>query len=235
MAVVSLGFNLGENMNLERLEALIGKTKLDQIKNLNILIVGIGGVGGYTLESLVRSGVENITIIDKDIITDTNLNRQILTDTTNIGKIKVEEAVKRIKKINKSIKVTGICDFLTEKNIAKYVKDFDYIIDTCDTVSTKVALIKYANKNNIKIISCMGTAKKIDGTLLKVSTLDKTKYCPLARKIRHELTRSEQEKTKVIYSEETALKCNELGSTSYVPGIAGLLITGELIKDIINL
>lgn len=229
-----MGFILGEFMNLDRFESLIGTRKLNDIKKLKIVIVGIGGVGGYTLLSLVRSGVENITIIDKDKIDITNLNRQIITDSENIGLFKVDEGVKYAKKINPHINIVAIKEFISEDNVSM-LKGYDYIIDACDTVSAKISIIKFAISNNIKVISCMGTAKKIDATKLCVSYLDKTTYCPLAKKIRRELTKDEQKKVKVIYSEEIINKSSEiLGSTSYVPGVAGLLITGEVIKDMVR-
>lgn len=222
-------------MNLDRLISLIGKEKVEKIKNLNILIIGIGGVGGYTLESLVRSGVENITIIDNDVIDSTNLNRQIITTTKNIGKYKVDEAIKRSKEINPNINIIGIKEYLTKENISLiYDNKYDYIIDACDTTDTKIELIKECTKNNIKLISSMGTAKKTDASKLQITTLDKTSYDKLAKKIRKELTSKEMKQTIVVSSIEECKDINVLGSTSYLPGIAGLLITNYIINDIIK-
>lgn len=223
-------------MNLDRLEKLIGKDNARYISSLNTCLIGVGGVGGYTLEGLVRLGVKKITIIDSDVIDSTNLNRQIISNSTNIGNLKVEEARKRALMINPSVQVATINVFLDKENVRDYINDnFDYVIDACDTLNTKIALIKYCYNSNIKIISSMGTAKKIDGTLLKISTLDKTKYCPLARKIRKELSILEQKYVKVVYSEEKPSSIKELGSVVYVPAIAGFLICNIIVKDTLKI
>ena len=226
---------IGDDVNLDRLETLIGTNKVDQLSNLNICIVGIGGVGGYALESLVRCGVKNITIIDSDVIDKTNLNRQIISNSKNIGMKKVEAAKERAILINPDIKINDICKFLNKDNISKLInKDFDYVVDACDSIETKIHLIKYCYINKIKIISSMGTAKKLDATKLKISTLNKTNYCPFARKLRRALSNDEQKYTKVVYSTETSLKTKELGSISYLPAIAGLLICNIIVNDMIN-
>lgn len=219
-------------MNLERFEALIGDIMLNYIKNLNILIVGIGGVGGYTLESLVRSGVENITIIDFDKIDSSNLNRQILTNTENIGALKTDEAIKRSKLINPNVNIKTLDLFLDESNINDFNLDaYDYVVDTCDTLKTKELLINRCIENNIKIISSMGTAKKLDASKLEMTTLDKTSYDPLAKSLRRIINKRYHKKIKVISSKEVPIKINELGSCSYVPAVAGLLITNYIIND----
>ena len=156
-------------MDLNRLEALIGKNNLEKIKNLNILIIGIGGVGGYTLESLVRMGISNITIIDKDIIDSSNLNRQIITNQKNIGNKKVTEAKKRALSINKNIIINDLYIFLNENNINEIeLEKYDYVIDTCDTISTKILLINKCLEKNIKIVSSMGAAKRMDVTKIEL-------------------------------------------------------------------
>lgn len=222
-------------MNLERFEALVGKDNLEKIKNLNILIVGIGGVGGYTFESLVRSGIQNITIVDFDTIDSSNLNRQIITDTSNIGNAKVLEAKKRATKINADINVNALQMFLDENNINEIIlSDFDYVVDACDSVSAKVLLINTCLDMNVKIISSMGTAKKVDATKLKLTTLDKTSYDKLAKKLRNLIDKKKQKKLVVVSSTEEAIKSNVLGSSSYVPAIGGLLITNYIINDVIS-
>lgn len=222
-------------MNLNRFESLIGTNKLNTIKNKNILIVGIGGVGGYTLETLVRSGVENITIIDYDIIDSSNLNRQIITNLNNIGKLKIEEAYNRYTNINDKLKLKVLPIFLSSDNIDSInLEEFDYVVDTCDSVNTKVLLINECIKKNIKIISSMGTAKKIDATKLKITTLDKTSYDKLAKKLRSLIDKKIQKKLTVVSSTEEVSKINVLGSTSYVPATAGILITNYIINDIIK-
>ncbi len=223
-------------MNLDRLESLIGKENLNKLQNIKIAIVGIGGVGGYVLEGLVRSGVMNITLIDGDKIDPTNLNRQIISTSNNIGELKVNEAAKRVIQINPNVIVNKFSIFLTKENIQEIIdNDFDYVIDACDDVDVKIELIKFCYKNNIKIISSMGTAKKLDGTKFKIDTLNNTKYCPLAKKIRKSLSLDEQKYTTVVYSEEVQKDINVLGSISYVPAIAGLLICNAIINDIIKI
>lgn len=223
-------------MNLDRLESLIGKENLNKLQNIKIAIVGIGGVGGYVLEGLVRSGVMNITLIDGDKIDPTNLNRQIISTSNNIGELKVNEAAKRVLQINPEAYINKFSIFLNKENIQDIIgDDFDYVVDACDDVDVKIELIKFCYKNNIKIISSMGTAKKLDGTKFKIDTLNNTKYCPLAKKIRKSLSLDEQKYTTVVYSEEVQKDINVLGSISYVPAIAGLLICNAIINDIIKM
>ncbi len=224
-------------MNLNRFNALIGETKLNEIKNLNIFIVGIGGVGGYTLESLVRSGIENITIVDYDKIEDTNLNRQIISNENNIGKYKVDEAYTRYSSINKDLKLNTSKIKIDSKSIIEIMNDnsFDYIVDACDDINAKVELIKYSVKNNIKIISCMGTAKKLDPSKIEITRLDKTEYDPLAKRLRNILRKENISlKIPVVYSKENSIKSEILGSCSFVQGVAGLYITSYIINDVIN-
>lgn len=222
-------------MNLQRFEALIGADNLDKIKKTKILLIGIGGVGGYALESLVRSGIQNITIVDYDKIDSSNLNRQILTNTHNIGQYKTKEAIKRYKLINPSLNINSLEIFLDSNSLNKInIENYDYIIDACDSIDTKALLISEANRLNIKIISSMGTAKKLDASKLSITTLDKTSYDPLAKKLRKVIDKNLQKKTVVISSIEKAYDTKILGSTSYVPAVAGLLITNYIINDILK-
>ena len=160
----------------ERILKILSKEDLDKIQNLNILIVGVGGVGGYALEALARTGVKNITIIDKDKIDESNLNRQIIALNNNINNSKVEEAQKRVLSIRKNININTNEVFLNKDNLKAILDEynFDYIIDACDTVSTKIELIKYAKTNNIDIISCLGTGNRLNPENLTITTLDKT-------------------------------------------------------------
>lgn len=223
-------------MNLERTEALIGKEKLNEIINKKILLVGIGGVGGYTLESLVRIGIKNITIIDYDKFDKTNINRQILSTQENIGSIKVLEAMKRYKKINPSLNLVCVNNKLTKENSSVFLNNsYDYIIDACDDMEAKIELIKYAENNNIKIITSCGTAKRIDASLLKVTRLDKTENDPLAKKLRSELRHNDLSlKIPCLCSTELPKDIDTLGSISYVPAVAGLLITNYVINDLLK-
>ena len=222
-------------MNLERLESLVGLDVLERIKNLNILIVGIGGVGGYTLESLVRCGVENITIIDYDRVDSSNLNRQIISNLNNIGQLKVDVARKRYTTINDKLNLKTMSIFLDKDNIDSIsICQFDYVVDACDSVLTKALLMGVCVSKNIKIISSMGTAKKMDATKLSITTLDKTNYDKLAKKLRSVVPKNIQRKIKVVSSTEQVKDINVLGSNSFVPATSGLLITNYIINDVAN-
>lgn len=222
-------------MNLERLESLVGLNVLERIKNLNILIVGIGGVGGYTLESLVRCGVENITIIDYDRVDSSNLNRQIISNLNNIGQLKVDVARKRYTNINDKLNLKTMSIFLDKDNIDSInICQFDYVVDACDSVKTKALLMGVCVSKNIKIISSMGTAKKMDATKLSITTLDKTNYDKLAKKLRSVVPKNIQRKIKVVSSTEQVKDINVLGSNSFVPATSGLLITNYIINDVAN-
>jgi len=223
-------------MNLNRLISLIGQENVDKIRNLNILIIGLGGVGGYAVESLVRCGINKITLVDYDTIKPSNINRQIIVTRWNINRYKTKEFKRRIKYINKDALVNIINTKITENNIEiLFSENYDYIIDACDTSSVKVKLIKECNQRGIKLVSCMGTANKIDATKLEITTLDKTDYDPLAKKIRREIKDKEiMKNVTVISSTEKAINASVLGSTSYVPAVAGLYITNYIINDIIK-
>ena len=222
-------------MDLDRLETLIGSDNLSKLRNLNILIVGIGGVGGYVLESLVRSGINNITVVDYDVIEPTNLNRQIITSLDNIGNYKVDEALKRYKSINPDINLDIYKTFLDESNISDInILKYDYVVDACDSIKTKLLLINKCIEYNKKIITSMGTAKKLDGSKMEIITLDKTSYDPLAKLIRKSIDKRYHKKVVTVCSKEKPLDINKLGSTSYVPGIAGLLITNYIINDFLS-
>lgn len=219
-------------MNLNRLELLIGKDSLEKIKKLKILIVGLGGVGGYTFETLVRSGIENITIVDFDKVDETNLNRQILTNSSNIGKYKTEVALERALLINKNIKINKLNMFLNKDNIDELnINQYDYIVDACDSLDTKELLINYSHKYNIKLISSMGTAKKMDATKLEITTLNKTSYDALAKLLRKRIDKKIQNKIIVVSSTEKPKDIKALGSNSYVPAMSGILMTNYIIND----
>ena len=215
----------------------VGHDKFDKIKNKTILIVGLGGVGGYALESLVRSGIGHVIIVDYDVIDVTNLNRQIISDTTNIGKFKVDAFKKRILQINPDCIVEVIKEKLGDEIDFLFTRHIDYIVDACDTFEAKIALIKAGIKYNIKTISCMGTGNKLDPTKLSIMDINKTSYDPLARKIRKRLKEEHiSKKVMVVSSTEKPIATNSsvISSNAFVPAIAGLLITGYVINDIIN-
>lgn len=221
----------------ERLIALIGENNLKKIENKKILLVGIGGVGGYALESLIRTGFKHVTIIDGDLIEESNLNRQIISNKENVGYSKTDIAVKRSLAINPACDIKAFDIFLTIDNFKDYVcEDYDYIIDACDDIKIKIELIKYAKEHNIKIISSLGTARKLDPQKLKIITLNKTFNDPLAKKLRYELKRENIPlNISVVWSEEDAVPVKEvLGSAIFVPASAGLLLVNYIFLDILK-
>ena len=222
---------------LNRTELLIGKYNMEKIKKAYITVFGCGGVGSYVVEGLVRAGIENITIVDKDVIDITNINRQLMADTTVIGLAKVDVERDRLLKINPNLNITISKDFVNKSNVHKFVNtNTNYIIDAIDTVSSKLDLIEFASKNNIPIISCMGTGNKLNATKFEITDISKTSVCPLAKVIRKELRSRGINKLKVLYSKESPIKNDSAvtASISFVPSVAGLLISGEVIKDLIN-
>lgn len=223
-------------MQFDRIINLIDENKFNKLKNTKVLLVGCGGVGGYALETLVRSGVENIDIIDFDKIDITNLNRQIITNLSNVNLLKVEEAKKRALSINENVKINTYPIFLDKDNLSKILNNnYDYIIDACDSVSTKIELIINKEKYNYKLISSMGTAKKTDLTKLSITTLDKTSYDPLAKVIRKKLKELKyNKKVYVVSSIEEPIKCDNLGSLMMVPATAGILCASYIINDVIK-
>ena len=229
-----------ENKNwLNRTEALIGKESLEKLQNSNIVVFGLGGVGSYVVEGLVRAGIQNICIIDKDIVDITNINRQLIADTETVGKAKVDVQVERILKINPLAKVTKLKEFVNKDNIEEIMNEtthIDYVVDAIDTVSSKLEIIKYCNKNNIKIISCMGTGNKLDASKFEITDIYKTSVCPLAKVIRKELKKLNIPKLTVLYSKEEPRKTNisTPASISFVPSVAGLLIAGKVVQDLIQ-
>ena len=224
-------------MMFDRLLKIISEEEFKKIKNANILLVGIGGVGGFSLEALVRCGFNNITIVDGDVVDKSNLNRQIISNSNNIGKNKTEVAQERVLRINPNINLKTINKFLNKDNFYDYINDnYDYIIDACDDMQVKVALIKYAMNNNIKIITALGTGKKLDSTKLEITTLNKTFNDPLAKKLRSELRKENISlDIPVVFSKEEAInKDNIIGSAIFVPGVAGLMLANYVFLDILN-
>ncbi|MBR4178387.1 MAG: tRNA threonylcarbamoyladenosine dehydratase [Bacilli bacterium] len=223
-------------MNLSRLESLVGEENIQKIKNLKVLILGLGGVGGYTVESLVRCGINNITLVDGDTIKPSNINRQIIATSKNNNKYKTKEWKKRIKKINPDAIVNIINTMINEDNMEiLFSEHYDYIVDCCDTSKVKIKLIKECYNKGIKVVSSMGMANKMDATKIIISTLDKTETDPLAKKIRSEIRNKEiMRNVPVVYSNEKPINNTMLGSTSFVPAVAGLYITNYIINDIIK-
>lgn len=220
----------------QRCVDLVGKDNFDKIKKCNVLVVGLGGVGGTVVEALIRSGISNIIIVDYDIIEESNLNRQIITNINNIGNKKVIECEKRIKSINPHCNIISLDMFLDNNSIS--ILDnykIDYIIDCCDTVSTKKILINYSIDKKIKLISSMGTANKLDPSKLTICDIRKTSYDPLAKIIRkYVIDMKTNKKIMVVSSTEKPIKNNNLASMMIVPSSAGILLASYVINDIIK-
>ena len=220
----------------DRVISLVGKDNLNKINNTTVLIVGLGGVGGYSMETLIRSGITNLILIDYDKIDITNLNRQIITNKDNIGKLKVDVAKERILSINDKANVICHDIFLDKDNIDILDKyKIDYIVDACDSVDTKKLLIDYALDKNIKIISSMGTANKVDPCKLEILDIRKTSYDPLAKKLRnYVIDKKINKKIMVVSSTEEPIRRDMLASLVFVPATAGILCANYIIKDIIK-
>ena len=237
-----------------RTELLMGKEGIEKLKNSKVAIFGIGGVGSFVVEGLARAGIGNFILVDNDIVSLTNLNRQIIATHKTIGKSKVEVAKKRILDINPNAIVKSYQEFFMPDSKEILDDTIDYIVDAIDTITAKIELVVRAKKLNIPIISCMGTGNKLDPTKFEVDDIYKTSICPLAKVMRKELKAREIDKLKVVYSKEEPIKPDEElenicekeehalgtkknqipGSISFVPSVAGLIVACEVIKDIIN-
>lgn len=220
-----------------RTKMIIGEEKFNLLKNKKVAIFGIGGVGSYVLEGLVRSGIENFVLVDNDKVSESNINRQIIATTKTVGKDKVDVARERVLEINPNANVEFHKVFYLPDCEEKILDNsIDYIVDAIDTVAAKIELVVQANKLNIPIISSMGTGNKLEPTKLEITDIYKTTVCPLAKVMRKELKKREIKKLKVVYSKEEPIKNKEekcIGSVAFVPSVAGLIISGEIIKDFI--
>lgn len=243
-----------------RTELLIGKESIEKLNKSKVAVFGIGGVGSFVVEGLVRAGVENFILVDDDKVCLTNLNRQILATRKTVGRPKVEVAKERILEINPNATVEIVQEFFMPDSKEILDDSVDYIVDSIDTVTAKIELVMRANKLNIPIISSMGTGNKLDPTRFEVTDIYKTSVCPLAKVMRKELRARGIKKLKVVYSKEEPIKLDNTseasckqncicppgtkrkctirnqvpGSISFVPSVAGLIIAGEVIKDIIS-
>ena len=229
-----------------RTESLIGKDGIEKLQNAKVAIFGIGGVGSFVVEGLVRAGIGNFILVDADNIDITNINRQIIATRKTIGRPKVEVAKERILEINPDAKVEIYQEFFMPDSKKILDNTVDYIVDAVDTVTAKIELVVRANKLNIPIISSMATGNKLNPTKFEVTDIYKTSICPLAKVMRKELRKRGIKGLKVIYSKEEPIqqskdvekqeeKTNKrqvLGSISFVPSVAGLIVVGEVVKDI---
>ena len=244
-----------------RTELLIGKEGIEKLQNAKVAIFGVGGVGSFVVEGLVRAGVGNFIIVDDDKICLTNLNRQIIATRKTIGKYKVDVEKERILEINPDAKVTTYQEFyMPDTKTEILTKDIDYVIDCIDTVTAKIALVMKCKELNIPIISALGTGNKLDPSKFEITDIYKTSVCPLAKVMRKELRKRDIKKLKVIYSKEEPIKPEQYGesscktncicppgtkrkgtirnqvpgSISFVPSVAGLMIVGEVVMEIIE-
>lgn len=225
---------------LNRTEYLIGIDNISKLKNSHVAVFGCGGVGSYVIEALARSGIGSLTLIDKDVVDITNINRQLIADTTTIGMPKVEVEKERLLKINPSLKVTTYQMFYDSSHADEILNtNFDYVIDAIDCVTSKINLVEECFKREIPIICSMGTGNKLDPTKFEISDISKTSVCPLAKVMRKELNKRGIKHLKVVYSKEEPKRFDETNkrtpaSISFVPSVAGLVLASEVIKDLIN-
>ena len=221
----------------ERLERIIGKDNIDKLNKSNVLVIGLGGVGGIATETLVRNGIQNITIVDNDKVELTNKNRQIIALDSTIGIYKTDAFEKRLTDINPKVNITKITNFITKDNINLiFQHNYDFIIDACDTVTTKILLIEESVKNNIPIISSMGMGKKMDLTKLKIMDIKDTSYDKIAKVIRKKLKEDNiNNKVMVLSSDEKPIDTKDvIGSYSPLVNTAGIMLADYVIKEIIK-
>lgn len=225
-----------------REELIIGKENVEKLNTKKVAVFGIGGVGSYVVEGLARAGIQNFVLIDNDVVAESNINRQLIALHSTIGMPKVEVAKNRILDINPNAEIEIKQEFYNKDTNNWMDNSIDYIIDAIDTVTSKLDLIEQAKNLNIPIISCMGTGNKLDATRFEIVDISKTSVCPLAKVMRKELKNRGIKNVKVLYSKEEPIKAiadetngkHAPGSISFVPSVAGLLIAGEVIKDLIK-
>lgn len=226
-----------------RTEALLGKEALDRLWKSHVAVFGIGGVGSYAAETLVRSGLGTISLIDYDIIDISNINRQVHADTESVGRYKVEVMKDRLLKINPNLTVNCHKIKFSKESIEEFSWDYDYLVDAIDTISSKLDLIEEGKSRGIPVISSMGAGNKLDPTAFRLGDISETRVCPLAKVMRRELKKRSIKDVKVVWSEEDPLKINlgdkdkrkaVVASVSFVPPVVGLIIGGELVKDLIG-
>ena len=220
-----------------RTKRLLGDSAMQALKNARVAVFGVGGVGGYVVEALVRSGVGEIDVFDNDTVAESNINRQIIATTATIGQLKVEAVKDRAMLINPDIKVNTHNCFYMPDNADEYdLSVYSYIVDAIDTVTAKIELIKRAKTLNVPVISSMGTGNKLEASSLQVADIKKTEMCPLARTMRRELKNRGITSLKVVYSKEKPITPDDgdrtPASTAFVPAAAGLIIAGEVVKDL---
>lgn len=231
-----------EENQFERTALLLGKASVERLARKRVAVFGVGGVGGFVCEGLVRAGIGAIDIVDKDIVALSNINRQLIALHSTVGKNKVDVLEERLKDINKNLIIKKYkCFFLPETSETFDFREYDYVVDAIDTVTGKIELILKAKEAGVPIISAMGAGNKLEPAGFQVSDIYKTSVCPLARVMRRELKKRGVDKLKVVYSKEEPIKPQfeegeEVvpGSISFVPPVVGLIIAGEVVKDLIR-
>ena len=254
------GVNMSERFS--RTQLLLGRSAMETLKNSRVIVFGVGGVGGYVVEALARSGVGAIDIVDNDTVCMSNLNRQIIATTSTLGMYKVDAAEQRMLDINPDIKVTKHCMFYLPETADRFdFSQYDYVVDAIDTVTGKIQIVMQAEEMHVPVISSMGAGNKMNPAQLEVADIYRTSVCPLAKVMRRELKKRGIKKLKVVYSKEPALtpltesmdssECAPdkssikganptgqrkriPGSNAFVPSVAGLIIASEVVKDLVN-
>ncbi len=227
-----------------RTSLIIGEDGIEKLKNSNVIVFGVGGVGSFAAEAIARAGVGNLTIVDFDDVDITNINRQIPALHSTVGKLKVEVMKERILDINPNINIKAICEKYNKETSDKIlVEDYDYVVDAIDMVTSKIHLIETCNKKGLQIISSMGMGNKVDPTKIVVTDIYKTSMCPLAKVMRKELKDRKIKKLKVVYSTEQPRELKKRimngkkvtpGSISFVPSVGGLTIASVVVNDLLN-
>ena len=230
--------------SLTRIELLVGKEGIDKLRNSKVIVFGVGGVGGFAVEALARAGVGEITLIDNDTVSLTNLNRQIIATYNTIDKPKVEVMKERLLDINPDLNIKAIAKKYNKETTDEIlVEDYDYVVDAIDMVTSKILLVEECNKKGLKLISSMGMGNKLDPTKIVVTDIHKTHTCPLAKVMRKELKDRRIKKLKVVYSEEQPQELKKKimngrkvtpGSTSFVPSVGGLTIASVVVNDLLS-
>ena len=216
----------------ERTGRVLGESGIARLKTSSVLLFGVGGVGSYAGEALIRAGVGALTLVDRDVVDVTNINRQLIALHSTVGRDKVIVAAERYRDIAPDAKVIPVKSDVIPGNIHDFhVDEYDYVLDAIDTVSAKIAIIEACYESHIPVISCMGTGNKMDPSAFKVAPIEKTSVCPLAKVMRRALKMRGIKGIKVVYSEEIpAVRATPPGSVSFVPGAAGLIMAGEVIR-----
>jgi len=219
-----------------RTAQLLGNENVENLFDKHVIVFGVGGVGGYVVEALARSGIGKISIVDNDVVNESNINRQIIALHSTVGMQKVEVLKNRILDINPECQVFVYNQFFLLENSKDFdFSIYDYVVDAVDTVTAKLEIIKKSKESNVPVISSMGTGNKLNPMGFKVSDISKTKVCPLARVMRNELKKRGISKVKCVYSEENpVIQTQTPASVAFVPSVAGLLIASEVIKDLVK-